>query len=434
MTGPGINPWGPQGWGEGRFMQAMARFGARQDRSRGLGLVGTGLLAALLLSGCGGGNGVDWDLRNNGSNTSGAVEQATSARPTPDQNGVISYPGYQVIVARQGDTVTTLAARVAVSPDQLAKFNALSAGDTLRAGEVLALPVRVAAADAGTDPGPAPATPQSGTTTPGGLDISAIATTALDRVDATGHPTTGTAPANGKLPFSTQTSGPVPVRYQVKRGETAFTIARSFNISAKALADWNGLGPDLSVREGQYLIIPTPQDAARLPAAPDTTPPGQGSPLPEPPSASQPLPDQPTPTASDVAKTLPPSPDLSASRTTTSAAQFTMPVDGKVIRAYQKKVNEGVDISANAGDPVKAAAAGSVAAVTHDPSGAIIVVIKHAGGLLTVYTGIEGVTVAQGATVTRGQVFAKVAAGSPAHVHFEVRKGLDSVDPMPYLQ
>ncbi len=406
-------------------MQVMSLYVANSNRSRGPGFVVTGLLAALLLSGCGGGNGVDWDLRNNGSATSGAVEQATSARPSPDQNGVISYPGYQVIVARQGDTVTTLAARVAVSPDQLAKFNALQAGDALRGGEVLALPVRVAAADTST-----PSASPTGTT-PGGLDISAIATTALDRVDANGTPTTATPT---KPPFSTQTSGPVPVRYQVKRGETAFTIARTFNISAKALADWNGLGPDLSVREGQYLIIPTPQDAARLPAAPDATPPGQGSPLPEPPSASQPLPDQQTPTASDVAKTLPPSPNLAASRTTTSAAQFAMPVDGKVIRAYQKKVNEGIDIAATAGDAVKAAAAGSVAAVTHDPSGAIIVVIKHAGGLLTVYTGIEGVTVAQGASVTRGQVIAKVAAGSPAHVHFEVRQGLDSVDPMPFLQ
>jgi murein DD-endopeptidase MepM/ murein hydrolase activator NlpD len=36
--------------------------------------------------------------------------------------------------------------------------------------------------------------------------------------------------------------------------------------------------------------------------------------------------------------------------------------------------------------------------------------------------------------VKRGQVIATVRAGNPAFLHFEVRKGVDSVDPMPYLQ
>ena len=42
----------------------------------------------------------------------------------------------------------------------------------------------------------------------------------------------------------------------MQRGETAYTIARLYNVSAKSLAEWNGLGPDLAVREGQYLLIP----------------------------------------------------------------------------------------------------------------------------------------------------------------------------------
>ena len=73
----------------------------------------------------------------------------------------------------------------------------------------------------------------------------------------------------------------------------------------------------------------------------------------------------------------------------------------------------------------------TVAAVTYDPSGDLIIVIKHSGGLLTVYTGIEGATVAQGASVARGQTIAVVAGG--AEVHFEVRQGLEAVDPLPYL-
>ena len=373
------------------------------------------LMAALFLGACGNSN-LDWDLRNNDSATSGAVGRLTNDRPTPDANGVITYPDYQVAVARSGDTVASLAARVGLSAEQVAAFNALQPDNTLRAGEVLALPVRVAGAvDLTTQP-------------TGGLDVASIATTALDRVDET-------VPAAAATPFSTATSGPAPVRYRVKRGETAFTIARQFNISAKALADWNGLGPDLGVREDQYLIIPTPQDAARLPApVVDAALPGEGSVSPEPPSASTPMPDEGTPTVAEVAETLPPSPDLATGRTASSAAQFVMPADGAITGAYKKKVNDGIDIAAAAGSDVRAAAAGTVAAVTKDPSGAIILVLKHSGGLLTVYTGIDTVTVAQGAQVTRGQTIAKVAPGNPPELHFEVRQGLESVDPVSYLQ
>jgi len=396
-------------------MQVISAYGAH------LGRGGIALVAALVLAGCAGGN-LDWDLRSNDSATSGAVERITTTRPTPDARGVISYPDYQVAVAQRGDTVASLAARVGLGAGQLASFNALTPDDTLRAGEVLALPVRVA----GGTPA-APGAPASASSAPQGLDVTSIATTALDRVDQT-------APAPA-APFSSQTSGPAPVRYQVKRGETAFTIARQFNISAKALADWNGLGPDLGVREGQYLVIPAAQDAARMPSpVVDAALPGQGSVLPEPPSASTPLPDERTPTAAQVADSLPPSPDLSAQRTASSAAQFVMPVEGSITRGYKKKVNDGIDIAAAAGSPVKAAAAGVVAAVTKDPSGAIILVLKHSGGLLTVYTGIDSVTVAQGAQVSRGQTIAKIAPGNPTELHFEVRQGLESVDPVIYLQ
>ena len=105
--------------------------------------------------------------------------------------------------------------------------------------------------------------------------------------------------------------GPEPLRHQVTRGETAFTIARLYNVSAKDLADWNGLGPDFAVREGQYLLIPTAQ--RRPPGGPAPTPcrarARRRRPRPRP---AEPLPDEKTQTAAEVAKTVPPSPDLGA--------------------------------------------------------------------------------------------------------------------------
>lgn len=376
-------------------------------------LAGLGLIAALLLSACATSEGLDWDLRSSGVDTSDAAIKATNTPPAPDARGVISYPDYQVAVAQPGDTVSSLSARVGLPATEVASYNALKPDDALRVGEVIALPRRVAAA----------ATPVSGTA--GAVDVSTIAGTALDRVDSTGG-----APAQ-----TPQTAGPEPVRYQVKRGETAFTIARSFGISAKALADWNGLDSEMSVREGQFLIIPTAASAPLTSGeiAADAGP-GEGSPTPQPPSASEPLPDETTQPAAAVAADTPASPDLAAQATAASATEFAMPASGSIIRGYTKGKNDGIDIAAAAGSPVKAAADGTVAAITVDTAGTAIVVLRHASGLLTVYVGVDAVTVAKGAAVKRGQTIAKVRAGNPAFLHFEVRKGVESVDPLPYLQ
>jgi murein DD-endopeptidase MepM/ murein hydrolase activator NlpD len=372
-----------------------------------------GLMATLLLSACANAPALDWDLRSAGTglNTSAAVREA-GPRPAADANGVISYPGYQVAVARRGDTVASIASRVGLQPDALAQYNALRANDALNEGEILALPSRVSASPAG-GTGSVIGAPGSG----GPIDVTTIATTALDRV--------GTTPAAPAKPAS----GAEPVRHRVARGETAFSIARSYNVSAKSLADWNGLGSDLAVREGQYLIIPVAGAPAPLV---DASAPGAGSQTPEPPSAKKPLPDEKVAPAATKPKEVPASPEMSADRTTT--AKFAMPVAGKIIRGYVKKKNDGIDIAAAAGTPVKAAADGTVAAVTKDTEGTPIVVIRHADNILTVYAGVDGVKLAKGAAVKRGQVIATVRAGNPAFLHFEVRKGVDSVDPMPYLQ
>ena len=130
---------------------------------------------------------------------------------------------------------------------------------------------------------------------------------------------------------------------------------------------------------------------------------------------------------------VPDAPDLGATTPTDSAARLAYPVQGDIIRAYAAGRNEGIDIGVPAGTSVKAAASGTVAAVTTDTSGVAIVVLKHDGGLLTVYTNLEGLTVAKDASVSRGQVIGKVRAGDPSFLHFEVRRGLTSADPAEFL-
>lgn len=373
--------------------------------------------AMALLAGCNPDSALDWDLRGPGrGSTAAAAQRASATPPQPDSRGVLSYPGYQVAQARRGDTVGSVAARVGIDASELASANALQPGDTLRAGENLVLPRRVADLSGGS-------VPMATGVTPGAVDVTAIATTALDRAGP------GTSAPAAAAPV-----GPQPARHRVVRGETAYTIARAYNVSARSLADWNGLGADMGVREGQTLLIPTGVAAA----APVETVPGAGSPTPTPPSATRPLPAEKTPTVAEATKTTPPgapaSPNLGAQRTAASAAKMAMPADGRVIRPYAKGRNEGIDIAAPAGSPVRAAADGTVAAITKDTANVPIVVLRHADNTLTVYAGLDNVTVAKGASVKRGQQFAIVRRADPAFLHFEVRKGVDSVDPMGYLQ
>ena len=110
------------------------------------------------------------------------------------------------------------------------------------------------------------------------------------------------------------------------------------------------------------------------------------------------------------------------------------PVRGKVIRTYSKGRNEGIDIAADPGTPVKAAANGTVAAITASADQVPIVVVRHPDNLLTVYANVEEITVEKGDSVSRGQQLAQLRSGDEAYVHFEVRNGFESVDPMPYLE
>lgn len=369
---------------------------------------------------------LDLDLRDvfgQRLDTTEAAVGATAQRPEPDSRGIISYPNYQVAVARRGDTVADVANRVGVDANQLADYNAVNVNDPLRAGEIVALPTRVSE-------------PESGQiVSPSNVDITSLAGNAINNATPAPVETDQLDAAPVQITEDTQI-GYEPIRHTVQRGETAFTIARLYNVSVRSLAEWNGLGSDFTIRENQILLIPPAQPSApasspRPQARTETTAPGQGSPTPVPPSATKPLPQE-KPSA-QVEK--PAAQDLSQTQTkpASSNAQMSFPVNGKIIRTYAKGKNNGIDMSASAGTPVVAAADGTVAAITTDADGVKIVVVRHPDNLMTVYYNVDNISVAKGAAVKRNGKLAQIPA-KDSFVHFEVRKGFDSVDPMPYLQ
>jgi len=353
-----------------------------------------------LLSGCVG--GVDLGTFNLQGNSDPLGQVAP--RPEADARGLITYPNYQLVEARRGDTVTIVATRLGISAQSLASHNGLKADSALRAGELLALPGRVGKAST--------------------TDIAAIASNAIATAN---NNTTITAPPVTPPVKTVDATAIEPIRHQVERGDTAYSIARLYSVSVTALAKWNRLGPDLAIRQGQQLLIPIIDQPA--PAQTATSEPGAVSVTPIPPSAKKPLP----PNVKKVA--IPPSPNLAPLRTQTAPQKFLMPVSGDIISQYSGQTggNDGIDISASAGTAVKAAADGEVALVSKSVAGNTIVLLRHADGIYTVYSNVSDVRLQKGQKVRRGQRLGGVADNAQTFLHFEVRRGTQSVDPMPFL-
>ena len=104
------------------------------------------------------------------------------------------------------------------------------------------------------------------------------------------------------------------------------------------------------------------------------------------------------------------------------------------------RVHDGIDIAADAGTPVCAAAAGEVYTVYEDDALGMTVVLRHDGGYVTTYSSLsEELQVAAGDKVTLGQTLGTVSNSAPLesaigdHVHFSVRCNDEPMDPMEFL-
>ena len=76
-------------------------------------------LAATAIAGCT--NSFSLDVRDQFGgilDTTSAAATAVAERPEPDARGVITFPSYQVVLARTGDRIGDVAARIGVDADR----------------------------------------------------------------------------------------------------------------------------------------------------------------------------------------------------------------------------------------------------------------------------------------------------------------------------
>jgi len=252
-------------------------------------------------------------------------------------------------------------------------------------------------------------------------------------------------PKGGTMEYPGSGAGPNAVAvYVVNEKDTVDSISQRYGVPSQTIIDRNRLKAPYTLKAGQYIELPGARFVAdntggATQAAAATTPgPVRRDNLPPPGAESRTAAGQPTPL----------SPAAAESKTEATVAatppppRFAWPLHGKVLAPYGTgqggQKNDGIDIQAATGDPVKAADGGTVIYAGSDVAHlGNLLLVQHQGGYITAYGNNEALLVKKGDAVKKGQTIAKAGnsggAASP-RLHFEVRRGgSKTVDPMTVL-
>lgn len=101
-----------------------------------------------------------------------------------------------------------------------------------------------------------------------------------------------------------------------------------------------------------------------------------------------------------------------------------------------RKFHTGIDIGVGYGVPIRAADGGTVIYATWMGGYGNVVIIDHGKGISTLYAHQSSLAVGTGTKVVKGQTIGAVGStgfSTGPHLHFEVRRSGNPVDPMAYL-
>jgi lipoprotein NlpD len=284
------------------------------------------------------------------------------------------------------------------------------------------------------------------------LVLAACGTTTVVREEAL-PPARPVAPVDRPVP---PPSGPT---HRVQPGDTLYGIAFRNDLDWRAVAAWNGIDAPYTIRPGEVLRL-TPPDAAASPgvaSAPAPRPVAVPVPVPPPmprgPAGAGgpvPAPDPPRPAPAAVVAPIasappaspPPSPVTAPTPTPAPTpfrpGQWLWPTDGQVVARFADgdKARQGIAVAGTAGQPVRAAASGTV---VYSGAGLVgygeLIIVKHSDEWLSAYGHNRRRLVAEGATVQAGQQIAELGRTGTSRdmLHFEVRRNGRPVDPLPLL-
>lgn len=233
---------------------------------------------------------------------------------------------------------------------------------------------------------------------------------------------------------------PPPNNYRVRTGDSVTGIARLYEVSPSQIVRLNGLQPPYRLNVGQVLRLPsllgnTPPPVAASATAPNASvarveiaPDGNVMKPKQKPSVKQASATQ----RANVSKTTP---KLSGN------GSYMRPIEGRVISGFGPKDgglhNDGINIRAPKGTPVRAAQNGVVVYTGDDLAGyGNLILVRHQNGMMTAYAHLDKTLIRRGVTVKQGQSIGTVGSSGQVdspQLHFEIRRGSTALNPVKYL-
>lgn len=273
----------------------------------------------------------------------------------------------------------------------------------------------------------------------------------------------------GSRPVSAQVQQ--PGTYTVVKGDTLYSIAFRNGADFREVAKLNGIAQPYTIWPGQVLKLPghggtapvhaPPPVVAKAPPPPvpsapvfqtvetapahaTPTPPAHASSTAPAPSVHPaPVVSAPVPPASAPPSTPPvaavPAPAATSSGGTRTAGgiKWRWPASGQIAGRFQASAAiPGIDIAGKAGDPVVAAADGTV---VYSGNGLVgygeLIIIKHNDSFLSAYGHNRKRLVTEGQQVKAGQQIAEMGSSGSSRdeLQFQIRKDGNPVDPLDYL-
>jgi len=198
--------------------------------------------------------------------------------------------------------------------------------------------------------------------------------------------------------------------YRVRKGDTLYSIARRNRVTVSQLRQWNGLRHNSRIYPGQKLRL------------------GESGPTGGSAATSKPRPGRHTAVARAAGNSEAPK---------RSAIKWSWPVRGELLSGYDQKAGrKGINIGGKKGEPIRAAAGGTI---VYQGSGlrgyGRLIIVKHNNDFLSAYAHCDSFELKEGSTVRRGAVIAKMGSTGirQNQLHFEIRYRGNPVNPIGYL-
>lgn len=240
----------------------------------------------------------------------------------------------------------------------------------------------------------------------------------------------GTAPVYNRNPAQAPARAAVPADfYQVKRGDTLYSIAWRYRLDYHRLAAWNRIGrPHYRIYPGQRLRLKPPPKRKRPADRPASRPKHQAPPV----KTSAPV-------ATQRVKGTSPQVTLAKDGPSSLKLIWRWPTNGRVIQTYSATdpARKGIWIRGVSGQPVVATEAGKV---VYSGGGLVgygnLIIVKHNNKYLSAYGYNKKLLVKEGDKVKRGEQIARMGSprnGADPILHFEIRKYGNPINPLPLL-